>query len=329
MSASIAPQDQLIDRARYISTVSGTMMRAVRFFGIISKERLEGVLNQIVKNNEVESIVLLNVEGTNVAEAGQHFELPANEELHQGVMWADNKMTIEIPVDIGTNVAPELAQTNLDNSGIVIPEESLRAFRTNRPPRKPDETNGPPDRPPRRSDLRFSRPPWMREEEYQQLLQKAGVHDFVIVMSSEPVTEKDHSDLWLRGIIAILATLGVAGFALAWSNMIKTSELQLRLVRASELNTHLKEMNLAAAGLAHETRNPLNIIRGLSQLIVKRSDALPEIREKTTDIINQDRPRRRAIKRIYQLLAPARSPARADGSQRRRQRSRPHPGLRH
>ena len=70
----------------------------------------------------------------------------------------------------------------------------------------------------------------------------------------------------------------------AW---IKTSELQLRLVRASEMNLHLKEMNLAAAGLAHETRNPLNIIRGLAQIISKQQDASPEIRAKTRDIIDE------------------------------------------
>jgi len=281
-----AVQGQLIDRGRDISTTCGSLMRAVRFFGVISKERLETALNQIVHNtNELESVVLLNAAGQKVAEAGASFELPSNEELRQGVRWADNKMTLEIPVDLGTNVTQDLAQTAPE---LVIPEESLRAFRTNRPPRRPGDTNEPPDRPrERRPDLRFNRPPWMTEDEYRALLQKAGVHSFVIVMSSDPVTEVDHYDLWVRGIIAVLASLGAAGFALAWSNMTKTSELQLRLVRASELNTHLKEMNLAAAGLAHETRNPLNIIRGLAQLIAKRSDALPEIREKSSDIINQ------------------------------------------
>ena len=53
-------------------------------------------------------------------------------------------------------------------------------------------------------------------------------------------------------------------------NARKTSELQIRLIRASELNSHLKEMNLAAAGLAHETRNPLNIVRGLAQMLSKQ-----------------------------------------------------------
>ena len=59
--------------------------------------------------------------------------------------------------------------------------------------------------------------------------------------------------------------------------MIQTSELQQRLVRASEQNLHLKELSLAAAGLAHETRNPLNIIRGLAQLVAKQDNVPPEV----------------------------------------------------
>jgi len=52
---------------------------------------------------------------------------------------------------------------------------------------------------------------------------------------------------------------------------VKSSEFQLRLLRASEQNAHLREMNVAAAGLAHETRNPLNIIRGLAQMLSKEA----------------------------------------------------------
>jgi len=74
---------------------------------------------------------------------------------------------------------------------------------------------------------------------------------------------------------------------MAWRNLAKTSDLQLRLVRTSELNTHLKEMNLAAAGLAHETRNPLNIIRGLAQMISRQPEAAPEIRTKSREIVDE------------------------------------------
>src|SRR3954468_17030197 len=67
----------------------------------------------------------------------------------------------------------------------------------------------------------------------------------------------------------------------------KSSELEMRLLRASELNSHLKQMNLAAAGLAHETRNPLNIIRGLAQMISKQQEASSEVRGKSVEIVEE------------------------------------------
>ena len=127
----------------------------------------------------------------------------------------------------------------------------------------------------------------MSEEQYKSWIQKQGVHSFVLVMSAAPFRAASNRDLWLRGIIGILATVSVIGSGLAWRNLAKSSELQIRLVRASELNSHLKEMNLAAAGLAHETRNPLNIIRGLAQMISKQPDVTHEIRKKVGDMINE------------------------------------------
>ena len=127
----------------------------------------------------------------------------------------------------------------------------------------------------------------MSEEEYQTLRQKQGVHSFVIVMSTQTLRETFDRDLWLRSIIALLAAISVVGSGLAWRSVTKSSELQIRLIRASELNSHLREMNLAAAGLAHETRNPLNIIRGMAQMISKQNDAPAEIREKVRAIVDE------------------------------------------
>ena len=127
----------------------------------------------------------------------------------------------------------------------------------------------------------------MTDEQYKSLIVKQGVHSFVLVMSTLPLRITASHDLWLRGVIGILATVSVVGSGLAWRNLAKSSELQIRLVRASELNSHLKGMNLAAAGLAHETRNPLNIIRGLAQMISKQHDASPEIKMKVGEMIEE------------------------------------------
>jgi two-component system sensor histidine kinase HydH len=113
------------------------------------------------------------------------------------------------------------------------------------------------------------------------------LHSFVAVMSTETLRSASVNDVWLRLIIGSLGAVAAAGLALAWRNVGKSSDLQLRLVRASEVNNHLREMNVAAAGLAHETRNPLNIIRGVAQIISKQGDASVEIRKKAAEITNE------------------------------------------
>jgi signal transduction histidine kinase len=133
----------------------------------------------------------------------------------------------------------------------------------------------------------FTRPPGWSDEEWKTIMEQHGVHSFAIVMSTKTFKKDMSRDLWLRSIIMVLATVSVVGSGLAWRNVTKSSDLQIRLIRASEMNSHLKEMNLAAAGLAHETRNPLNIIRGLAQMIFKQPELSPEIRQKSREIIDE------------------------------------------
>jgi signal transduction histidine kinase len=128
---------------------------------------------------------------------------------------------------------------------------------------------------------------WLSEPEFKALAAKRELHGLVLAMSTENYRVICTRDWWLRGIIAFFAGVSALGAGLAWRNTAKTAELQIRLVRASEQNSHLKELNLAAAGLAHETRNPLNIIRGLAQMTSRLPDASPEVREKAKTIVDE------------------------------------------
>jgi len=127
----------------------------------------------------------------------------------------------------------------------------------------------------------------MTEEEYKDALQKQGIHSFALVLSTDGMKAAVARDLWTRLFISLLGTISVVGFGLAWRNLAKTSELEVRLVRAAELNSRLKEMNFAAAGLAHETKNPLNIIRGMAQMISKQEGASEEVRLKSRSIVDE------------------------------------------
>lgn len=127
----------------------------------------------------------------------------------------------------------------------------------------------------------------MSEEEYKEAIQKQGVHSFVLMLSSAGMKATLTRDVWTRLLISLLATVSVVGFGTAWRNLSRSSELEVRLVRAAELNTRLKEMNFAAAGLAHETKNPLNIIRGLAQMISKQPEASDEVKLKSRSIVDE------------------------------------------
>ncbi len=289
-------------RARDISTTLGTVLRVQRRFGgIVSRERVESALADLLKFGDINGIALLSSAGRVVASAGSLTGGHTNNIAGPAEFWDKQSVTLRNLVDLGTNVARDIEGSL---PPIVIPrDEMFRPGSTNLltapppPPRRP--SNAPtnfvtsltitsaPSFPPGRRWPFFSRPPWMSDEEYRATIQKLGVHSFVIVMSTESVVAACAQDLWLRLMICLFATAAAGGSGLAWRTFAKTAELQLRLVRASELTTHLREMNLAAAGLAHETRNPLNIIRGLAQMIAKQSDIPPDTQSQSRAILDE------------------------------------------
>ncbi|HTJ01063.1 MAG TPA: ATP-binding protein [Dongiaceae bacterium] len=316
----------LINRAKDISTTLGIVTRSQRRFGgVVSKERLESTLTELVRPGELNSIALLNAAGEVVASAGAPLDLQSRGVPRPAEQWGPDTVTLMNLVDLGTNVTHDMEGTN---PPIILSRQNfIHPPPTNRPPPPPEMEGGEGGPPPgmmadsnapgggmperehfeggfnpsnapgmaatnrimhwREGRPRFNRPPWMGEEEFKAIMEKQGVHSFVIVLSTKSLREISRSDLWVRFIIALLATSSVVGLALAWRNLGKSAELQIRLVRASELNTHLKELNLAAAGLAHETRNPLNLIRGRAQLISKQTDSPPETRIQAREIIDE------------------------------------------
>jgi len=306
----------LINRAKDISTTLGLVMRSQRRFGIISKDRLESALNALLKPEELNAVALLNAAGDRVASAGPPIDFELKGLVPRGEHWGNRTVTLMNLVDLGTNLT---AEAEASRPTLILPRNEMpNPFGTNRPgPDRPPGspppelragalvasnvglivtnadrgTNAPPfgaDRS-RRRDGRppFGRPFWMSEEEYKAAIQKKGVHSFAMVMSRQTEVEASSRDLWLRSIISALAAVSVVGVGLAWRNLTRSSELEMRLVRAAELNTRLREMNLAAAGLAHETKNPLNIIRGLAQMISKQEDAATETRQRSLKIMDE------------------------------------------
>jgi len=300
----------LINRSRDIATTLSIVIRSQRRFGgIVSQERLESALNELAKSGELISVALLNASGYVVAFAGKPLDFETTDATQQDERWSDRSVTLVNLIDLGASATP-VGETNRPT--IILPRRDTtnvvrnveRGFERGEP--RPDDPGF--QRPPdsavtnnattntveqaesprdRGGRPRFGRPFWMDEKEYQRLSKTRGLHGLVIAMSTESFRTASLRDLWLRFIIGFLTTVSVVGIGLAWQNLVKTSELQVYLLRASELNSHLREMNVAAAGLAHETRNPLNIVRGLAQMISKEPGAPEEIRGKSLQIADE------------------------------------------
>jgi len=319
-----AAQSDLRLSSRWIADTLSSVTRAIRFRGAAPQERLDLVLNELVndRTNELAnvsrllSIGMLNTNGEPILVVGDT-NLLSRETLTESERWSDNYVSFIWPV-----VSPE-GTTN--NATVVLPRfphNYTNSF-TNGPPRdesdfarhepRPDnagftgtnESSGP-NFPPASMNGEAGpiastnegyrprgggrRPPWMggmSDAEFRRFAAEHELHGLVLAMSTENYRATCVHDLWLRAVIAFFAGISALGAGLAWRNTARTAELQIRLVRASELNSHLKEMNLAAAGLAHETRNPLNIIRGLAQMVSRLPDASPEVRSQSKTIVDE------------------------------------------
>lgn len=279
--------------------------RSERGGRLIQQDRLERILRELAKTSGIESMALLNAKREAVASAGRvtPTTLPDASESWNN---ADG-VTFVWPVDFGD---PSTTSTTIVMPPFRPGQTTGTLQQRHLPPPPPeDDRDRPPEMNPHPGDERtsataaepgarrerrgerggqppFRRPNRMTAEQFEELSRSRGLHWFVIKLSRADYDNTMKADLWQRMIVSIIAALAGAGLGIAWRQVENTSRLQVRLARASQLNLHLQEMNLAAAGLAHETRNPLNIIRGLAQMITQQPSSA-DIHSRAQDIAQE------------------------------------------
>src|SRR3954452_18185382 len=121
----------LINRAKDISDILGVAMRSQRRFGgVVSKERFESTMHDLLKPGELNAIAILNTAGDIVASAGDDIDLHPRGLSQSVPRWDSKAVTLMNLVDLGTNVTQDLERPN---PTIVLPRSEL----TNRPPPPP------------------------------------------------------------------------------------------------------------------------------------------------------------------------------------------------
>lgn len=156
---------------------------------------------------------------------------------------------------------------------------------------------GPPPGPPP------EQPPWMNKPDYDRLVKEHGIHWFLVTLPTGGLRAILGEDLRLRGIVLGGTLLACLALALAWRTFRHSADLEIQLVRERETAARLRDMNVTAAGLVHETKNPLNLIRGMAQMIGRRPDTPGDIRKTASKITEETD---RVTGRLNQFLNYAR-----------------------
>lgn len=281
----------LINRGRDITSTLGIVVSSQRRFGnLVAKDRIESALQGLIHPGELESVAILGATGETIASAGRPVELTPEMLRAGGVYWREQELLLMNLMDLGPTGGPA-DDKSLPAAVVVSGSRMTKALRAppgrGAGPRSSSEARPPGEGSPPPARFPYSRPSWMDKEEYDALIKTQGVHSLVISLSTGDLRQAVRGDFLLRFLVGAMASGAALVSALAWRNLSRNAELQIRLVKAGEMNSHLAQMNFAAAGLAHETRNPLNLIRGLAQMIALQAQESPKLKEHASAIIEE------------------------------------------
>lgn len=148
-------------------------------------------------------------------------------------------------------------------------------------------------------------PFWLRDQaqEANDAVPVSRVFHTVLLLDAKPTETRCHQEARLRAVVVIAGCLVLFSVALVWLATVRAAEARGRAVLLQTETRHLRDLSQAAAGLAHETRNPLSLIRGWTQRLAARDSDRPEQSEQAQAIMEECD---RVTARINQFLSFAR-----------------------
>ena len=148
-------------------------------------------------------------------------------------------------------------------------------------------------------------PFWLRDQEPEtnNAVPATRVFHAVLLLDAKPTETRCRQEARLRALVVIAGCLVLFSVALVWRATVRTAEARGRARLFQTETRHLRDLSQAAAGLAHETRNPLSLIRGWTQRLADSCSDRPEYREQAQAIMEECD---RVTARINQFLTFAR-----------------------
>lgn len=115
----------------------------------------------------------------------------------------------------------------------------------------------------------------------EEYFQNKTVSKVTFLLDTGFLQKTIRKDFLLRCVSLLFSLIAFSVFTYSIFNLHRNVKLKILLAQEQEKNLHFQEMHLVAAGLAHEIKNPLNLVRGTTQSIAELADNQKEIKKKT------------------------------------------------
>jgi signal transduction histidine kinase len=243
-------------------------VRSHRRLGQFFELQLQGMLDELVKSEDVQAVAIVSPSAEPLLYAGDMDQLEVNSPVEAGSGWTPTGFQLVEPFSLS---APE-------------PSSEM-----------PGERRG------------GGRGYGLRgvHQSLEEDSQFAGGGQFHAVLS----LARDRADHLIRrstrshAFVTVAAGLVLLCMAMVWRATMGWVEAQGRAKLLETETRHWRELSQAAAGLAHETRNPLGLIRGWTQRLAQDANEDPERQSHAQAVIEECD---RVTARINQFLTFAR-----------------------
>ena len=249
-------------------------IRSHRRLGYFFADQLEGVLEELVATQDVLAAAVVSADGRLVCSAGADPSVLPSMRAEQATVWHNGALRYVKPF--------ELAPRSEDHPG--------RGAGLGR------------------GGGRGRGAQWMDREDAPDFQEPApfvegGKFTALLMLDAKPVAEQCRRAALTRLSIVTAGALVLFFLALVWHTTFRLAEARGREQLLESEARYLRELGQAAAGLAHETRNPLGLIRGWTQRLAAPDAGIDEPQQRSRAIVEECD---RLTARINQFLAFAR-----------------------
>lgn len=136
-------------------------------------------------------------------------------------------------------------------------------------------------------------------EEFDRLRREGGTLVTVLLLDRRRADALFASAIWSHAIVALAGGLVLIGLGIAWHSNLRLVAERTRSELLEMEARHYRDLGQSAAGLAHETRNPLGLIRGWAERLAGAADD-PETNKQARLLIEECD---RVTARINEFLA--------------------------